>query len=176
MKHRTFAAFVLLVALVIPATSAAADSTDTSARAANRCVLQITGQRADGEFITDGLTCFTTLGAALSSLGVDVDAASDPSVPEAIGAGLFSTLSTIGIHYDGLNKTGASITVSGGACTGGWLNLAAAWVDRISSTANGCPTIRHFDGYGLTGVSQDTTFSTHNLTTLNNLPNSIQYM
>ncbi len=79
------------------------------------------------------------------------------------------------MHYDGSNLTGSTLTVNGGACSGGYTNLSATWINRISSTLNYCPLVRHYDGYNLTGSSQTTTTTSWNLTSLNNLANSVQY-
>ena len=78
----------------------------------------------------------------------------------------------IGTHFDGLNRTGSSISIVGTDCSGGHVNLSAAWTDRISSTQNGCATVRFFDGFDKTGAWEDTAF---NLSALNNQANSIMY-
>lgn len=82
----------------------------------------------------------------------------------------------IGVHFEGAGYTGSSFTVVGDDCTGGWLDLNAAWINRVSSTLHGCPRIRHFNGYGLTGTNQTTMAPGANLGALNNLTNSIQYL
>ena len=83
---------------------------------------------------------------------------------------------TIGIHFDGPGYTGAAFEVVGADCTGGWLNINALWTNRVSSTMNGCPRIRHFDGYNLTGDYETTLYPGANLSALNNRTNSIQYL
>ena len=82
----------------------------------------------------------------------------------------------IGIHYDGGSFTGATMTVVGSNCSGGWLNVSAAWNNRISSTEHGCPRIRHYNGANLTGASQTTVAPGGNLTSLNNATTSIRYL
>jgi hypothetical protein len=82
----------------------------------------------------------------------------------------------IGVHYDGAGFTGSSVTVVGSSCIGGWLNLPAAWNDRISSTANGCPQIRHFLHVNLAGTSASTFSPGGNLGALSNEASSIQYL
>ena len=77
----------------------------------------------------------------------------------------------IGLHCDGYNLAAPCTSVVGSGCTGGWLNVSAAWNNRISSTLSGCPQIKHFDGFNLTGAGRSTVSGPgpHNLTTFNNL-------
>ena len=82
----------------------------------------------------------------------------------------------IGIHYDGLNWTGSTMTVVGSNCSGGWLNVSDAWNNRIRSTQNGCYRIRHFDGYNLTGSFEATFSPGANLTFMDRNTSSIQYL
>jgi hypothetical protein len=85
----------------------------------------------------------------------------------------------IGIHYDGLGFTGSSFSVVGSDCAGGWLNTPAGWNDRIRSTVNGCPRIRHYDGANLTYDvygAQDSYGGGGNLTTLDRHTSSLQYL
>jgi hypothetical protein len=107
------------------------------------------------------MTCATSQARALRRAGV---------APAALAT--FS----IGVHYDGFDLTGSSLTVVGVDCLGGWLNLPSTWNNRISSTLNGCPRIRHYDGVNL-GTPQETTFSPGgNLGALNNIASSVQYL
>ncbi len=57
--------------------------------------------------------------------------------------GEFTLASTLGVHFDGTNGTGSSISVSGGGCTGGHWNTGGSWANRISSSWNGCYKLRH---------------------------------
>ena len=150
-------AVALLV--VLPATAA-------QAQPERHCVIEVTGQQPDGEFTTTPAQCYATQTEALDSVGVQS------------GASAFSATSTfvIGIHYDGFNWTGSSMTVVGSDCGGGWLNVSAAWNNRIRSTYNGCPRIRHFDGYNLTGAWEDTVSPGGNLTYMDRNTSSIQYL
>src|SRR5690606_8486404 len=108
------------------------------------------------------MVCATSQAAALEAAGVPITALADWP---------------IGIHYDGANFTGDSVTVVGADCTGGWLNLPGSWNDRISSTLHGCPHIKHHLHVNLTGTSQTTSAPGGNLgSTLNNEVSSIQYL
>ena len=99
----------------------------------------------------------------------------------AYGADAYKTAAVtadfqIGLHCDGYNLAAPCTSVVGTGCTGGWLNVVAAWNNRISSTLSGCPTILHFDGFNLTGaVAAVSGPGPHNLTRFNNRTSSIQY-
>jgi hypothetical protein len=122
------------------------------------CVVRVIGKTADGELQTTDPVCSTTRADALRRSGA---AATDWP---------------IGVHFDGPSYTGSSFTVVGADCTGGWLNLNAAWINRVSSTMHGCPRIRHFDGYNLVTPAETTLYPGANLLGLNNKTNSIQYL
>jgi hypothetical protein len=122
------------------------------------CAVRVTGRAPDGQLRTTAPVCSTDQARAQRSV---MTAASD---------------FPIGIHWDGPGLTGSSFTVVGSSCSGGWLNLNSLWINRVSSTQNFCPVIRHFDGYNLTGSSEDTYYPGANLGFLNNATNSIQYL
>lgn len=84
---------------------------------------------------------------------------------------------TLGIHFDGYNGSGSSITVVGASCTGGWWNTGSAWANRISSSWNGCYRLKHHDEPNRVGASESTTGSgrVHNLSVLNNRAESVSY-
>ena len=65
--------------------------------------------------------------------------------------------------------------MSGADCGGGWVNLSAAWINRISSTSNGCASVTFYDGFSTSGASEQTDGSTVNLKSLNDAANSVQY-
>jgi hypothetical protein len=83
-------------------------------------------------------------------------------------------LSTLAIHYVDLNFGGGSLTIQGGSCNGGWLNLPAGWENTVSSTWSWC-TSTHFDLYGLGGVSEALPPGGGNLTSLHDRTNSVRY-
>ena len=129
------------------------------ARQEEHCVVRVVGRAPTGELETTKPECAATRAAAMA----------------ANGGALMSSF-TIGVHFDGFSFTGDSFTVIGDDCSGGWLNLSAAWINRISSTMHGCPRIRHFNGYNLTFTSQTTVAPGGNLLLLANATNSIQYL
>lgn len=166
--YRVLAAAALaLPALVLPAEAVHAQPATRN----DHCVLHVLGQLPSGELLTSNPACYATFEEAMRSEGVD---AWGEGAARAIG-GVTPATFTIGTHYDGANYGGASTSVVGSDCNGGWLNVSAAWNNRISSTRNGCPRIRHFSGANLTGSVQDTFSPGGNLTSLDNATTSIQY-
>ena len=126
--------------------------------AVQHCAVRVTGMDPDGHLRTTPPSCSSD--RAEAERAVETDSGDFP----------------IGIHWDGPGLTGSSFTVVGSSCSGGWLNLNSLWINRVSSTENFCPRIRHFDGYNLTGSSEYTFYPGGNLGLLNNATNSIQYL
>ncbi|HVE45189.1 MAG TPA: hypothetical protein VNA57_00380 [Acidimicrobiales bacterium] len=163
------------VAAITIVSAPLAGASGAQAEAEQHCVVSVVGRGVDGRFVTSPEACYPTFSEAMASIGYDVvDGAPVPSGDQDMGAMSF----VIGTHYDGASGTGSSLTVNGDDCTGGWLNLSSSWINRISSTRNGCPRVRHADGYNLTGTMEETyNFGgVSNLTFLNNAANSIQYL
>jgi len=106
--------------------------------------------------------------------------------PDATGRVLFdggvegSSLAsfTLGIHFDGSNGSGSSISIVGTGCSGGWWNTGGSWANRISSSKNGCYRLTHHDYPNRGGDSEDTVGAgaTHNLSSsMNNKTESVSY-
>lgn len=144
---------VIALGTLLPAMPA-----DAAPAGEQHCAAKVTDKRADGELV----------------LGPTVCRASREAAVVAASNGQKSTF-TIGTHFDGASYTGASFSVVGSNCSGGWLNLSSDWDNRVSSTLNGCNRIWHYDGDSLTGSSELTSGGGGNLITLNNRTNSIQY-
>ncbi|HEU4523936.1 MAG TPA: peptidase inhibitor family I36 protein [Gemmatimonadales bacterium] len=164
----TIRAAIVAVALasVVPMSTASADTGD------QHCVVHVIDKDETGQLIVSDPECYDTFTEAMTS--EDVDAWGADAETQVLG--VVAATFTIGTHYDGANFTGASMSVVGSDCAGGWLNVSADWNNRISSTRNGCPRIRHYSGANLTGITQDTVTPGGNLTTLNNLTSSIRYL
>ena len=168
-------------ALASPGGAAALDgdrSGDTDA--ADQCVVRVTGHEESGRLLTTAPVCHPTIAEALAYAGVDLGkGGSDLTFEEIEESGALAAAADssglLGVHWDGANRTGASITITGGACSGGHHNLASSWVNRISSTWNGCPSVLFYDGFDKSGSHELTTTSTVNLGALNNASNSIGY-
>jgi hypothetical protein len=144
---------VLAIGALLPLTPAGA------APAEQHCAARVIDKRASGELVLGPTVCRATREAALV----------------AVSNGSKSTW-TIGTHYDGFSFGGSSFSVVGSNCSGGWLNLDGSWDNRVSSTVNGCNRVIHYDGDNLTGTAQTTSGSGGNLTYLNNMANSVQYL
>jgi hypothetical protein len=132
--------------------------------AETHCAASVVGQRPSGEYVLSPMVCRSSRTSALQAIG-------------AVNVSGFSTQATfvIGTHYDGASFTGSSFSVTGSDCSGGWLNLSSTWDNRVSSTLNGCPVIRHYDGDNLTGAIEGTVGAGGNLSALNNKTQSIKY-
>jgi len=145
---------------------------------APHCLTRVTGKLASGELLLSTPQCYATYGEVLVSAGV---ATVDENAQNLLGRGsggavALSGTFIIGTHYDGANFTGASISVQGSDCYGGYLNLTGWWANRVSSTINGCPTVRHFYWPDLGGTFEDTNGFGSNLYSLGNLSESVQYL
>lgn len=80
---------------------------------------------------------------------------------------------TLAVHYSGFGGTGASLTVTGAACSGSSLSLGSSdpWNNLIHSTRNGtCANAKHFANGDLTGDNEVTSGSSG---TLNDLSGSM---
>jgi hypothetical protein len=144
-------------------------------RGERHCVIEVVGRKPSGEFETTPEQCFSSFSEAAAVAGIPGVGANDS--PATLSDAQIAASFAIGIHYDGFSGTGATLTVNGDDCSGGWLNVSATWVNRISSTRNGCYRVVHFSSTNLSG-SNETTFgvnSLSNLTGLNNATDSIQY-
>lgn len=156
---------------------------DQPAEIETHCVVFVIGEEPDGEMITTDPVCLPRFEDALAFASPVVLASSEVQsghklITEAVEAEALLAAFTLGIHFDGVNGTGSSISVVGGACTGGYWNTPGAWVNRISSSWNGCHRLRHFDGPNKTGASADTlgAGATHNIPALlNNKAESVSY-
>jgi hypothetical protein len=137
--------------------------------AQTHCVITVVAQDPSGNLRTEHLGCFL-----------------DPTEAQRVAADLSNgraslglTSFTLGIHYDGTNGTGSSITIVGSSCGGGYWNTGPTWANRISSSYNGCQRLRHYDLPSATGASADTTGAgtTDNLPgALNNKTESVMYL
>jgi hypothetical protein len=175
MHTRRLARSAMLLAVAMAASLVTVPPAE--ANAAHHCVLRVVGQRQSGQLVTAPPSCYASFADAMASIGVDTRGVTNPNPATLAAAGRLERAATftIGIHYDGANWTGSSMSVTGSNCLGGWLNVSSTWVNRISSTWNGCNRILHFDGYNRTGAYESTMGNGGNLITLNNRTNSIQY-
>lgn len=160
-----------LVALpsLVSASPVSASPVDPDAE--QHCVLEVVDQLETGELLTAAPVCFGTLAEALEFAG-----GAPSGRHEATSGDLAAAANVVlGVHFEHQDRTGSSITISGSGCNGGYVNLSAAWINRISSTQNGCGSVTFFDGFGATGTSESTGAATVNLKALNDIANSVQY-
>ncbi len=159
----------LATTVLAPAGVAGAGTVD----AGEHCVVEVVGQLKSGEYVTTEPACFDDIGDAMAAVGLGANV--DTPAEVALAASVLST--TIGVHYDGLNYTGASFSVVGGDCAGGYVNMSATWNNRVSSSiSNFCGRLRHWTGYNLTGSWQDTLPNGNLSSPVNNAVSSIQYL
>ena len=170
----------VLVAMVASAAVAVARPASPDTRAETHCVIEVVDQRADGELVMSDKTCFDTFAKAqFHATGGKLVLAPDAHGSVAFKAGFDKrSTQTLGIHYNKKNGGGSSITVVGSGCTGGYWNTSSNWDNKISSSYNGCPRLRHYDKANLNGMFADTTGvgTTDNLPSfMNNKTESVQY-
>jgi hypothetical protein len=145
-KRFLIAASATLVAVAIPVPASA----DAQTSKAQSCVLNITGMDEKKNY-SYTMKCYDDFASSLRSVGAIVP---DDVTPLTVNMEAVTAMSsTIGVHFDANNGTGANLTVSGSTCVGGGLNVPIAWNDRISSTLNGCGTIQHFENTNYAGAS-----------------------
>jgi hypothetical protein len=173
---RVLAAAALTTGAIAVGTPLASAETVAGRSHEEHCVVHVLGQEENGRYITDEPTCYPTLAEALAdATGYTPASFARQSVGRSIDVVTAQSVE-LATHFDGLNQTGSSITVSGVLCDGGYVNLSSSWINRISSAINSCPNVNYYDGYDKTGTSQFTSgYGDKNLTTLNNAANSIGY-
>lgn len=125
-------ATVIGLAVVLLVTTAASSTEE-------HCGMQVLDQQDSGEFTLSKEACFDEFDDMVAYF----DAGSDADY-------------IIGTHYEHSNRNGSSFSVWGSSCIGGWLNVSPSWNDRISSTANGCYRISHWEDVGTSGARYDT--------------------
>jgi hypothetical protein len=171
---RKFGRITIVVALVAFVVAIGAMQSTASAAPNQQCLVKVTGQQANGMFILGPQTCYATYADVLRSVGVTN--VSDSISPATVSPAILQAGSILGTHYDGANLTGASFSVGGTTCGGGGLNLPTSWNDRISSTANGCEQIVHWENANFGGASVDILAPGGNITGyMDNKTSSIQY-
>ena len=154
MRTVRWIAVVSLVVAVMAAgsVSAAAESDAFGAqddKGVVHCVVEVVGQRADGELVVSDPACFDSFAEAMveassGALRLPAGVSGDVVFTDP-GVGVLASSFTLGIHYDGYNGTGSSLSVVGSSCTGGYWNTPGWFDNRISSSYNGCARLKHWD-------------------------------
>ena len=162
-------------ALTLVGSAGAVGAVEQDRTAAEHCVAQATDTAPGQGVLDEDLVCYPTLAEALAAAGGPADDGGG-AAREGAAARAATVLSSVAVatHFDGTNRTGASLTVSAAGCDA-FLNLSSGWINRISSTQNYCATVRFFEGYDKAGSNEVTGISTVNLGALNNGADSIYY-
>ena len=141
------------------------------------CAAEVVGQdEVTGELLLSDPICYTgddaQAMATRAVMGADTEIVTeDGRIVEVINA----SSSVLAWHYDGPNYTSSSFTVVGSNCNGGYVNLSAAWKDRVSSTLNNlCWRVKHWSAQNASGSLQST-WGGGNLSYMNNRAESISY-
>ena len=171
--------FAVLVAAASLAAIPGAAAEEVSAGVERHCVYFVLDQANDGE-LTMSEECFATFAESIATASGGAVQIAAGATPQSFvnGGGAAAASSTIGIHYDGYDGTGSSITVVGSSCSGGWWNTPWWFDNKTSSSYAGCYRLRHYDGPNLTGANYTTYGSgtTHNLYAFNNRTESVRYL
>jgi hypothetical protein len=182
MAIAVFSSLALGAVLMAGSASAAKAQPSSPTADAPHCLAKVIGKSESGEFRLSATVCYATYGDVLEQVGQTVTN-KNISPMEASAQGLLGDRATtmsggtwiIGTHYDGANWSGASFSVGGSDCYGGYLNLTGFWANRVSSTINGCPSIVHYVWPDLVGGTETTTGWGGNLTSLDDISESIAY-
>ncbi len=154
------AALAAAIPLMAPAVASAAPlPTDGSTATASQpyCSTQelTPDQMAAGE--TSQITCFGTLEASLTAVGID--APQGATVEGLMSTEAASASGVAAVHYKTTNGSGEYLSVAGDGCDGGGLSFAAgdSWNDTIMATRHRlCSQVKHFSDADYGGNVQTT--------------------
>lgn len=164
VRSRLWLALALAVSMTvaIPASVGA----KTVEKSETHCVIHVMEKTDEGELKMSTPTCFATQERAAAAAGREI---LKPQLNEAAGESYALSSFTIGIHYNGFNGSGSSITVVGSSCTGGWWNTPTWFDNKTSSSYNGCYRLRHYDRPNKQGSS----FNTYGVGQIDNITGSM---
>ena len=130
-----------VTALTVLVPAGASAKTESAPLAESHCVVHVIGQAEDGRLTMSEPDCYETKEAAAMAVAGPIQSQTADFGAIAMAGSTF----TLGIHYDGYNGTGSSITVVGSSCTGGYWNTPTWFDNRTTSSYNGCGRLRHYD-------------------------------
>jgi len=139
------------------------------------CVVYVTEKTGEGELKMSDPTCLASREAASELASRPIF---KPQMADIDGMAYGFSNFTIGIHYNGSNGTGSSITVVGSSCTGGYWNTPGWFDNKESSAYNGCYRLRHYNNPNKSGMGANTygAGTTDNLPSyMNNRTESVAY-
>ena len=173
-RTRLFLLMSAVTALTVLAPATATAKTEKPPPAEAHCVVYVFGQAEDGRLTTSQPDCYETKAEAKVAASGSLQSKNAGLDSFAMAGSTF----TLGIHYDGYNGSGSSITVVGSSCTGGYWNTPSWFDNRTTSSYNGCGRLRHYDKPGKRGSSTNTygAGTTDNLAAwMNNRTESVAY-
>lgn len=152
VRSRLWLAWALAASVVVGIPAAAAAKAIEEAPNTH-CVVFVVDKSEEGELKMTEPVCFAAKenAAALAERPM-----LKPNLEGTDGGGYAFGSFTIGVHYDGYNGTGASVTVVGTSCIGGWWNTPSWFDNRESSSYNGCYRLRHYDKPNKVGAGTNT--------------------
>jgi len=171
---------VLVVLAIATALAQPSDAVDIGV-VESHCVVDVTARSSTGQLLLSESRCYSTFAEAMFDASAGSLALPPPTQSDVLegdkefAAEVLSLI--LGIHFDGANGSGSSITITGSGCNGGWWNTGASWANRISSSYNGCARLAHYD-FPNKGGSVESTYgvgTTDNLGLLNNRAESVAY-
>lgn len=149
-----FVALTALLAVFMTVAPAIADRSQAApAGDVDHCVADVADQKADGELILGAQRCYGSFAEAMldaSDGALQLDASTQGDIlfksdPKLDPIKQLAAWFTLGVHYNGYNGSGSSITIKGSSCSGGYWNATGYWRNRISSSYNGCYHLKHHD-------------------------------
>ena len=162
-KRLTLAMAVVTATVIAVPTAAAAKGELKKAEKESHCVVYVVEKTADGELKMSDPTCFTDREGAAELAARPI---LKPQTADIDGMTYGFSNFTIGIHYNGYNGSGSSITVVGSSCTGGHWNTPTWFDNKESSVYNGCYRLRHYDKPNKKGTGANT----YGAGTVDNIP------
>ena len=193
IRRRAFVAVASILTLVAVgsannASDAATTPPSTPTAATPHCIARATRRTGSNQLQLSTPACYATFADVLQSVGkVVTNKKITPAQARDQGflglrapsSGGMTALGggggIIGTHSDGYYGAGASFSVWGSDCYGGYINLTGWWANRVSWTSPGCPTVVHYYWPDLQGSFEGVSGSARNLSTLDNLSESISY-
>lgn len=169
LSYAAVGGLLVSAGVALPTVSAPAQDKDVEPDG-SYCVLQPTA-RTDYDQLVGDVDCVDSFAESAAVLGLGEHIETPAELVEAASAASVD----IAVHFDGLNYTGDTLTVSG-ACDGSWINLSSAWNNRISSTLSTCGRVRHYLDLDLGGSYTDTTGSGNLGSGFSNAISSIKYL
>lgn len=163
VRSRLLVATAIATALTVAVPATAVAGTGDKAKKERHCVLYVVDKTEADELKMSDPACFPTADEAASMAS---RAIFKPQTADIEGMDFGYASFIIGIHYNGTNGNGSSITVVGSSCTGGWWNTPGWFDNKESSVFNGCYRLRHYDKPNKKGTGANT----YGAATIDNIP------